>query len=165
MPQLDPTWFASQIFWLAVTFAALYFLMSRLVLPPLEEVVGRRQQTISGDLDRAQRLKSEAERARLEYERLLAETRAKAQKLLDDAMQAHKQSAETQARAMEQQIEHKLKEASQKISAKKQELIAILTPTAVDLTAMIVEKLTNRAPSSDQVGRVLNELSKSKRAA
>jgi len=163
MPQLDPTWFASQLFWLTVSFVALYFILSRLVLPPLQEVILRRQQTRDHDLDRAQTLKSEAEEAKLAYERTLAEARARAQQLTHDAIASHKAKAEAQMKDADRQIERKLADAAHKITAKKEEMMRELTPTAAELTAIIFEKLTQRAPESGHVSRILTELSKGRR--
>jgi len=163
MPQLDPTWFASQLFWLAFTFVALYFVLSRLVLPPLQDVIARRQQTVSNDISSAQSLKSQAEEARQNYERTLAETRARAQQMLIDAAQEHKSKAERASKEMDKQIEIRLSDASRRISARKDEMIETLTPTATELTAMIVEKLTQQKPTSDQVSRIINDLSKGRR--
>ena len=78
MPQLDPTWFASQVFWLVLTFAALYFVVSRMALPQLQDIVARRKQTVASDLERAQNLQAQAEKARQDYERTLADARSRA---------------------------------------------------------------------------------------
>jgi len=165
MPQLDSTWFASQLFWLVIAFGTLYLILSRLVLPPLQEVFARRKQAIEGDIEQAQRLKSQAEKARQDYERMLAEARLAAQKLIDDAMLEHKAGAEQQNKVLDKQLEQQLADAMRKIATRKKELIVALTPTTADLTALIVEKLTQHAPSSEQIERILNELSKNKQAA
>ena len=160
MPQLDPTWFASQLFWLAVTFVLLYAMLSRFVLPPLQDIVARRKQTAASDIEQAQSLKSQADYARQEYERTLAEAREHAQGFMSDAMQDHKAKAELEAKDMDKQIEKQLAEAMRKIAARKAELLDELTPTAAELTGMIVEKLTQRRPGADQVTRILNEIAK-----
>ena len=160
MPQLDPTWFASQLFWLAVTFVALYLFLSRMVLPPLTDIILKRKEVMDHDLAQAQELKSEAEQARFAYERMMAEARSKAQQLVSDAMLAHKASAEQQARELDKQIEQKLADAAKKIAARKSELLQALTPTTSDLTAMIVEKLTRHKPGSEQVSRIIDDLAK-----
>ena len=163
MPQLDPTWFASQLFWLAITFAILYGILSRKVLPPLLEIIERRQQTKERDITEAQTFKSQAEQARHEYERALSEARGRAQQLMTDAMQETKAKGEQKTRDMDKQIEANLKEASRKITAKKEEMIASLTPATLELTSMIVEKLTQRSPSSDQIDVAVGKLAKGRR--
>lgn len=79
LPQLTQTdTFASQIFWLIVTFGALYYLMSRKVLPRLGQVVEGRREKIDDDLGRAERLRAEAEEVMQAYEKALASARSEA---------------------------------------------------------------------------------------
>ncbi|MDX2112262.1 MAG: hypothetical protein SFW63_00795 [Alphaproteobacteria bacterium] len=155
MPQLDPTWFASQLFWLALSFAALFFVMSRLVLPPLLAIMAKRRDTIDSDLSLAQGMKTEAEQARGAYESTLAEARSKSQQLVADALQEQKQKAEAASRALEQEIADRLREAERRITTQKQELMATLTPVTAELTAMIVEKLSNIRPDDNAVSTAI----------
>lgn len=147
MPQLDPTWFASQLFWLAVTFLALYAILARLVLPPLQEIIARRASTVEGDIAQAQVLKSQAEAARLDYERALAEARDRAQTLMNEAMASFKAKSELAAKEIDRQIEIKLANASKRIAEQKQELLATLAPGMGELTDLIFEKLTQATPA------------------
>ena len=52
-PPFDPTHFASNLFWLAITFAVLYWLMSTVALPRLGAILEERADTIGRDLDHA----------------------------------------------------------------------------------------------------------------
>lgn len=160
MPQLDPTWFVSQLFWLLVTFVLLYVVLSRKVLPAIQGILAQRQNTIASDISQAQLSKTRAEDAKQTYEKALADARSKAQALTNEAMLAHKAKSEQAARDMDAQAAKKLAEAEKKIEAKKQELMTALTPTAAELTSIIVEKLTSRAPANDKVQSTINQLSK-----
>lgn len=160
MPQLDPTWFASQLFWLLVAFVTLYVVLSRFLLPPIMEVMERRKSTLESDMEGAQRFKSEAEKARDHYERTLADARMRSQHLIDGVMNEHKVKAEQAEKSLDDQITAKLKEAERRISAKKQELMEALTPATAEMTALIVEKLTNRSPSDDKVKSAVGSLAK-----
>src|SRR5687768_8785350 len=128
MPQLDPTWFASQLFWLFVTFMALYAVLAYMVLPPLQNIIARRQDTIEGDIASAEKLKTEAEAARQDYERTMAEARDRAQQLISDAMDKQKAKADLANKELDRQIATKLADASRRIATKKKELIDSLTP-------------------------------------
>jgi len=160
MPQLDPTWFASQLFWLAVSFTVLYFILSRLILPPLQEVIARREQTQGQDIETAQALKFQADHAKQEYEATMAASREKAQGLLAEAVATQKAKAEAAGREMDAQIAKKLDEASKKIAVKKQELTQSLVPTAVELAGMVVEKLTQQKPAQARIEALVAGLSK-----
>ena len=160
MPQLDPTWFVSQLFWLFITFTLLYIVLARLVLPPLMHIVARREGTIEGDIAMAETLKAKAETARLDYERTLAEARDRAQQLITDSMSDHKAKAELANKEMDRQIAAKLEEASTRINANKKELIAGLAPATEEITSLIVEKLTHRNTAKDKIGSVITQLFK-----
>ena len=160
MPQLDPTWFVSQLFWLAIIFVALHLVLSRLVLPPLMGTVERRKQTVTDDISQAESMRVQADDARTDYERTLAEARGKAQALINDTMQAHQSNAEQASATLEKQLEQKLAESARAIAAKADELFTKLVPETEALTSMIVEKLTNQAPAADKVKQAINQHNK-----
>src|SRR6476660_9499021 len=78
-PPFQKDTFASQIVWLALTFVALYLLMSRVALPRIAAIFEDRRQRIDGDLAQAQRLKDSSEAALAAYEKSLADARNRAQ--------------------------------------------------------------------------------------
>ena len=68
MPQLDPTYWASQAFWLILIFTALYLALSNLFIPKIKDNIDNRENKIKDDLDEAQKLKNLAEQKLREYE-------------------------------------------------------------------------------------------------
>ena len=77
-PPFDPSHFASQLFWLALTFGAFYFFISRVALPQIGGVLETRAARIAKDLDEANAMKSQADAALAAYEQSLATARNKA---------------------------------------------------------------------------------------
>src|SRR5690349_15666826 len=67
-PPFDATSFASQLLWFAITFGALYLLMSRVALPQIGSILDKRRARIEGDLKEAERLKGETDKAIAAYE-------------------------------------------------------------------------------------------------
>ncbi len=78
-PPFDPTYFASQLFWLAISFAVLYFLLSRFVLPRIGGAIEERRDRIADDLDAAAHMRDQAIETVRAYEKSLADARARAQ--------------------------------------------------------------------------------------
>ena len=68
MPQLDPTYWASQAFWLILIFTLLYLALSKLFIPKIKESIDDRENKIKDDLDEAQKIKRLAEQKLGEYE-------------------------------------------------------------------------------------------------
>ncbi|MGH6932133.1 MAG: hypothetical protein ACREEE_06830 [Dongiaceae bacterium] len=161
MPQLDPASFASQVFWLAVSFILLYQLMKRLALPRVAEVLEQRAQRIQSDLDRAERLKAEADEALAAYQKTIASARAKAQAEIRAATAA--MAAETAQResVLAAQLALRTKAAEDSISAAKDRALADLNVVAAEVAGSAIGKIAGVTASSDQlraaVGAVLGE--------
>ena len=84
LPQLDPTWWPSQLFWLVVTFGVLYWLMAGKFLPAIGAAIEERRDRIADDLDQAAEFRKQAEDAEKAYEQALADAKAKAQAIAAD---------------------------------------------------------------------------------
>ena len=78
MPQLDVNAWPPQLFWLAITFLVLYFIVSKLVIPRTGGTIEGRKNQIDSDLASAQRFRTDTDNAVAEYEKALAEARSKA---------------------------------------------------------------------------------------
>jgi F-type H+-transporting ATPase subunit b len=141
MPQFNPEWFASQLFWLLVTFVVLYLLMSRIALPRVAQILQERQEKVSDDLAKAERLKTEAQEIYQAYESSLQEARSEAQKVLRQASEdiAAEQSRrhEEKARELEQQI----KQAEARIEESKQAALENLNTAAAEIAQAATVKL------------------------
>ena len=98
MPQLDPSTFGSQLFWLLVCFGALYLVLSFIVIPRISNTLTARAETLEGDLAEAEKLRGQAETALKAYEDALAEARSRALAL------AQEMRAEVQAETDRQKL-------------------------------------------------------------
>ncbi len=84
MPQLDFTTYASQIFWLFVSFSVLYFIMAKFALPRVGDILHSRFSKISSDIAKAEQLKQEAESAKADFTSSLTLAKEKARDLIDN---------------------------------------------------------------------------------
>lgn len=145
MPQFDPAFFPTQIFWLAVAFLALYYVMVRYALPRVSEVLETRRSYIEHDLEAAERLKSEAEAALTEYEKMMATARTEAQTILRGT--AEELAAEIARRhgALADKLAAQTKTAEARIAGAKQEALADIKTVAAQAAMLATEKLVGAA--------------------
>jgi F-type H+-transporting ATPase subunit b len=141
MPQLNPHYFLSQIFWLALTFIPLFFILWKLALPKVARVLEARQGRIEGDLKQAETLKREADRLLAEYEKALAgaheQARAALRKVADEmAAEAVKRHASLGHRLGEQ-----IKEGEARIAAAKDRALANIRGVAAEAATAAAERL------------------------
>ena len=150
-PPFQSEGYASQLFWLAITFAALYLLSSRVLLPRVGGIIDARASKIEGDLAEAQRFKAEADAANAAYEQALSDARGRAQALANATRE--KQAAETakKRKALEQQLDVKLGEAEKAIAATKTAAMGNVRSIATEAASAIVKRLTGTEPSGQAV--------------
>jgi F-type H+-transporting ATPase subunit b len=163
MPQLDVATYASQLFWLAVTFIVLLFLMSKLGLPRVRSVIEARGKRIDDDLGRAEEIKNEAEAAMAAYQRALADARAQAQTTIRERTEHFAAEAAERQRQLTEALKKQTSEAELQIIAAKDRAFADIRAVAVDVARSITEKLTGAAADEGILGpavdRVLAERS------
>jgi F-type H+-transporting ATPase subunit b len=155
LPQLHAPDFAPQLIWLAVTFAALYFIMSRIALPKVGSVIEERAARIKRDLDEAERLKGETERAIAAYEKALADARANASQIAKENRDRLTSEVDAERNRVDAQVAAKIGEAESRIAATKAKALASVSEIASEATSAIVQKLTGEAPTGDEVRRAL----------
>jgi len=144
-PPFDPSLFASQLIWFALTFIALYLIMSRVALPRVANVVERREATVKGDIEAAGINSNAAEAERASAEQALAKARADARTTVE-AMRAKVQSElSAEQEKAEAAIAKKIGEAEAKIAAARSEGLAQVESMAGDLAKAIVAKLAPAA--------------------
>jgi F-type H+-transporting ATPase subunit b len=141
MPQLDPTSFAPQLVWLAITFILLYVLMSRVGLPRVAAVLEQRRSKISGDLGAAERLKGEAEKAIATYEAAMAKGRSEAQGIAAKLREQTAGEAANRRATLDQEMGQKSRAAEAAVAAAKQAALANLKGVAVETSRAAVGRL------------------------
>lgn len=161
MPQLDPTYFATQLFWLAVCFGVLYLLMWKVALPRIGEILTERQERIDDDLQKAEKLRNDAAEVLATYERIVAEGRDKAQAVVRDAAdRLAKESAERHA-ALTETLKKRAEDAERRIDAARHEALANVRDVAAEAAQAAAAKLiggdVDRAAAERAVERIMAE--------
>ena len=132
MPQIEVSTFSSQIFWLIICFATLYYLLSRRALPRVSEILEARQDRIAADLDQAQRLRRDAEKTLETYEQAMAKAQDEAHALLAEVQNRLQAEAAERQAEINRQLAEQLAEAEAQIAAaRKRALSYIASATAV----------------------------------
>lgn len=141
MPQLDPSTFPPQLVWLAITFIALYLLMSRVALPRIGAVLDERRERITEDLEKASQLRQEAESILAEYEQGLAAARAEAQAIgrtVADEISAITAAAQEE---LGRELAEKTREAEARIAVAKQAALENVRAISVEVAQAATARL------------------------
>lgn len=145
LPQLATETFAGQLFWLALTFIALFLLLTYVVIPRIRGVLEARQSKVAGDLAAAAMAKAEADAALKAYEKAVADARAHGRTLADETR--NKVKAETEARRAEAEtkLNADIASAEATIAATKADALSNVRTVAAETAADIVTRLSGEA--------------------
>jgi F-type H+-transporting ATPase subunit b len=156
-PPFQKETFASQLFWLVICFAALYIMVSKLILPRMSTIIAERRDRIADDLAEAGRMKDEADGAVAAYEKALAAARARAQAIAAETRDKLNATAEANRKELEAKLHGKLAEAEKSIAATKSAAMANVAGIAHEAATAIVTHLTGMTPSPDAVASAVED--------
>jgi F-type H+-transporting ATPase subunit b len=160
-PPFDATTFASQLLWFALTFALLYYLMSKIALPRIAGILEDRRDRIASDLDLAERLKKDSEAALAGYEKSLAEARVRANAIAEGARDGAKQAAAAKRSATEANLAEKLGVAEKRIGEIKSKALADVGEIATETAEQVVKALVDTDVTRSEVSlAVANAMAK-----
>ena len=140
-PPFDASSFPSQLLWLAITFGLFYLFLKRVVLPRIGNILEVRRDRIAQELDQAARMKDEADAAIAAYEQELADAKARANSIGQEARDAAKAGAEAERKRIEADLDQKLAAAESRIAGIKQAALRDVGSIAEDTAGAIVQEL------------------------
>ncbi|WP_439542177.1 F0F1 ATP synthase subunit B family protein [Hyphomicrobium sp.] len=155
LPQLHAPDFGPQLFWLAVTFVLLYWIMAKVALPRIGEVIEERRDRIQRDLAAAERLKTETDKALQTYEKALSDARGSASAIARQTRDELTAEVDKERKAIEDQLASKLAGAEASIAATKTKALASVKDIAGDTVVQIVSALTNINVTKDEAVRAI----------
>lgn len=156
MPQFDPAVWSPQLIWLAISFAALYFLMARVALPRISDVLEEREFKISDALRKAEGLRDDAEDAAAEYEKMMADARAKAQEEVRAVRERAAAEAAERHAELNERLAGEIAAAEGRIAAARDKAVAGVREIAEELSAAAIERLLGEKVDSQTVATAVD---------
>lgn len=156
-PPFDASTFAGQLFWLALTFGLLYWLMSTIALPRVGAILADRASTIARDLDNAAAMQAKAEETAQAYETALTEARKNAQSIAQAARDAGAKASDERRRVVEADLSARLEQAEAQIAATRTAAMTNVRDLGSDVAIAIVTKLTGQAPSATEANAAVDQ--------
>jgi F-type H+-transporting ATPase subunit b len=154
-PPFDSTYFASQLIWLAITFGALYLLMSRIALPRIGSILEARRRHISDDLAQADALGAKSKDVLAAHEQALSDAKGRAQTLENEARQSASAAAEARRKEHDASLNTRIAEAEKSIAASRSAAMSNVRGIATEAASAIVERLTGMRPTDHEIAEAL----------
>ena len=160
-PPFESEHFTSQLVWLAISFALLYVLMSRIALPRIGGIMAARSKVIGDDLAAAEQLKQRSNAAQAAYEKALADARGRAQGIAATTREQQARQTEELHKRLEAQLNERLAAADQSIAQSRTAAMSNVKSIAAETASAIVERLIGQRPRDEDIAAALGDAGKS----
>ncbi|MAH02661.1 MAG: F0F1 ATP synthase subunit B [Candidatus Pelagibacter sp.] len=160
MPQLNPDYWISQIFWVMLIFGTLYVILWKAILPKINENLENRKSQILTDLDEAQELKNQSEKKISEYNMILSKAKQDAKKILDGTRKKISLDIENKNNQFNLEINKEIENAEKEIKTLKLSSIKDINKISIETSSEIVRKMVGTEINSSSVSAAVEDISK-----
>ncbi len=157
MPQFDLHFLTPLTFWSIISFVILMAILYKYALPAITEILDSRQKTIIDEIDRAEKLRKDAEKTLAEYQEKLQYAFQKSEEVVNDAVKKAKEIHQKKLYETNAEKEKILSDARKTIEFEKDKALIEIRTHAVSLTIAATEKLTRKTLTDADSTRLAEE--------
>ncbi len=151
LPQLDPTWYASQSLWMLITFCAMFLVVWQFVIPAMRATVDRRRSLIENDIKKTEELKNEATRLLKEIESAQTSIKEQTQALFAKAQEEAEQITKQMETSFDARLNARISEQEAALKTAKEQTMQEIATISGDLTDQIIRKVAGIKVSSEEI--------------
>ena len=160
MPQLNPEFWISQIFWLTLTFGILYVVLSKIILPKISANLELRKSQIQENIEAAEKQRNSSETKIKEYDDFVLKSKLEAKNILNDAREKVLKNINSKRDALDKQIDEEIKKAEKEISLLKKTAPEKINKIAIEASTELVKKLIGADVNNSSISAIVDDLSK-----
>ncbi|MDA8687923.1 F0F1 ATP synthase subunit B [Candidatus Pelagibacter bacterium] len=160
MPQLDPTYWASQVFWLIVVFTILYISVAKFYLPKIKSNLDNRENKIKEDLESANKFKELSELKLKEYEKILEDSKKEVARIHIESKNKLDKDIQLKKNVMDKEIENEIIKAQKEIAELKKNSISDIQSISKGIASNIIENISGDKLNESSVTAAVEDVSK-----
>ena len=160
MPQLNPEFWISQIFWLTITFGILYVVLSKLILPKISANLESRKSQISDNIEAADKQREESEVKLKEYEEILKKSKTEARSIFSQAREKALKDINTKREILDKLIEDEIKKAEDEINKLRKDAPVKINNIAKETASLLTQKLIGAEVNNSSISAIVDDLTK-----
>ena len=160
MPQLDPTYWASQAFWLILIFTVLYISIAKFYLPKIKNNLDNRENKIKDDLEDANKFKELSEAKLKDYEKILEDAKKEVIKIHLDQKNLLDKDIQSKKVTMEKEIENEILKAQKEIDELKQSSLSDIRSISENIASSIIENISGDKLNESSIKAAVEDVSK-----
>ena len=160
MPQLNPEFWISQIFWLTLTFGILYVVLSKLILPKISANLELRKSQIQENVEAAEKQRESSETKLKEYDSIILKSKLEAKNIFKDAREKVIKDINSKKETLDKQIDVEIQKAEKEINLLRKSAPEKINKIAIETSSELVKKLIGADVNNSSISAIVDDLSK-----
>jgi len=160
MPQLNPEFWISQIFWLTLTFGILYLVLSKLILPKISANLESRKSQILENIEAAEKQREDSETKLKDYEEIISKSRLDAKTIFNQAREKALKDINAKREVLDKQIDGEINKAEEEIKTLRKSAPDKINKIAIETSSEIVQKLIGAEVNNSSISAIVDDLSR-----
>jgi F-type H+-transporting ATPase subunit b len=160
MPQLNPEFWISQIFWLILTFGILYVVLSKLILPKISSNLESRKSQILENIEAAEKQREDSEAKLKEYEVIISKSKLEAKNIFNQSREKVLRDINSKKDLLNKQIDEEVAKAEQEINTLRKSAPDKINLIAIETSSELIQKLIGTEVNNSSISAIVDDLSK-----
>ncbi len=160
MPQLNPKFWISQIFWLIITFGFLYIILAKLILPKISANLEIRKSQILENIESAEKQRKESEEKIAEYDKILQDTKIKAKNYYNQVREKILEDINKKKESLDKDLNVEINNAESEIKDLKSKSSEKITKIAIETSNDLIKQLIGVEVNNSSISAIVEDLSK-----
>ena len=160
MPQLNPEFWISQVFWLVLTFGILYLVLSKLVLPKISDNLETRKSQILENIETAEKQREESEDKIKQFEKIILESKIEAKNYFNDRRQEVLEDINKKRIALEKDIDDEISAVEEEINKLKNTSGEKITKIAIETSSDLINQLIGEEVNNSSISAIVEDQSR-----
>ena len=160
MPQLNPEFWISQIFWLTLTFGILYVVLSKLILPKISANLELRKSQIQENIEAAEKQRESSESKFKEYDEIILKSKLEAKNIFKTAREKALKDINAKKEILDKQIDEEIINAEKEIDLLRKSASEKINKIAIETSSDLIKKLIGAEINNSSISAIVDDLSK-----
>jgi F-type H+-transporting ATPase subunit b len=160
MPQLNPEFWVSQIFWLTLTFGILYVVLSKLILPKISNNLESRKSQILENIEAAEKQREDSEAKLEEYEEIISKSKHEAKNIFSQSREKVLKDIGAKRKVLDKQIDEEISKAEQEINNLRESAPDKINMIAIETSSELIQKLIGAEVNNSSISAIVDDLSR-----
>ena len=160
MPQLNPEFWISQIFWLTLTFGILYLVLSKLILPKISANLETRKSQILENIEAAEKQREDSEMKLKEYEEIISKSKLEAKTIFNQAREKALKDINAKKEVLEGQIDEEISKVEEEIKTLRNGAPDKINKIAIETSSELIQKLIGAEVNNSSISAIVDDLSR-----